>query len=159
MATISLELIRRHPMKFLEFLSTFLSQSLSFLSPTAIIDQLFERFQKIIKTLIILVVSTVMSCVTLAYLIDRFLNQLDAGEFVVTRSIILLVLLLIGFSLTLTLTLKSFTRKEAETRKRQELQRTESALEAALAALVMDYVKEREEKRQQGPVADPATPL
>ena len=146
-------------MKFLEFLSNFLSQSLSFLSPTAIIDQLFERFQKVLKTLIILAVCTVMSCVTLAYLIDRFLNQLDAGEFVVTRSIILLVLLLIGFSLTLTFTLKSLNRKEAEARKRQDLQRTESALEAALAALVMDYVKEREEKRQQGPVADPATPL
>ena len=146
-------------MKFLEFLSNLLSQSLSFLSPTAIIDQLFERFQKVLKTLIILAVCTVMSCVTLAYLIDRFLNQLDAGEFVVTRSIILLVLLLIGFSLTLTFTLKSLNRKEAEARKRQDLQRTESALEAALAALVMDYVKEREEKRQQGPVADPATPL
>ncbi len=141
-------------MKFLEFLSTFLSQSLSFLSPTAIIDQLFERFQKFIKTLIILVICTAMSCVTLAYLIDRFLNQLDAGEFVITRSIILLVILLIGFSLTLTFTLKSFNRKEAETRKIQELQRTESALEAALAALVLDYVKEREEKRSTGTVQD-----
>ena len=138
-------------MKFLEFITTFLSQSLSFLGPNAIIDQIFERLHKILKTLIILVVCTAMSCVTLAYLIDRFLNQLDAGEFTVTRSIILLVLLLIGFSLTLALTFKSLTRKEAEARKRQEIQRTESALEAALAALVMDYVKEREEKRHQVP--------
>ncbi|MES2526704.1 MAG: hypothetical protein V4598_06435 [Bdellovibrionota bacterium] len=139
-------------MKFLEFLSTFLSQSLSFLSPNALIDQIFERFQKVLKTLIILFICTIMSCVTLAYLIDRFLNQLDAGEFVLSRSIILLVLLLIGFCVTLTLTLKSLNRKQAEARKSQELQRTESALEAALAALVLDFVKEREEKRATAPV-------
>ncbi len=139
-------------MKFLEFLSTFLSQSLSFLSPTAIIDQIFERFQKVLKTLIILIVCTAMSCVTLAYLIDRFLNQLDAGEFVITRSIILLVILLTGFTLTLVFAFKDLSRKEAEVRKLQQVQRTESALEAALAALVLDYVKEREEKRQQVPV-------
>ena len=138
-------------MKFLEFLSTFLSQSLSFLSPTAIIDQIFERFQKVLKTLIVLVICTIMSCVTLAYLIDRFLNQLDTGEFALTRSIILLVVLLMGLSLTIILTLKNLTQKEAEIRKRQVTQRTESALEAALAALVLDYVKEREEKRQQAP--------
>ena len=138
-------------MKFLEFLSTFLSQSLSFLSPTAIIDQIFERFQKVLKTLIVLVICTIMSCVTLAYLIDRFLNQLDTGEFALTRSIILLVVLLMGLSITIILTLKNLTQKEAEIRKRQVTQRTESALEAALAALVLDYVKEREEKRQQAP--------
>ena len=75
-------------MKLFDFLSSLFSQSFSFLSPNLIIDQLFQRFQSALKALILLTVCTAMSCVTLAYLIARFLDQLDAGEFVITRSII-----------------------------------------------------------------------
>ena len=81
--------------------------------------------------------------------VARFLSQLDSGEFVLSRSIVLLVVLLLIFAGTLVFTLTRLTRREAQTRKQHELQRTESALEAALAALVMSYVAEREEKRKQ----------
>jgi putative copper export protein len=137
--------------KFLEFISTFLSQSLSFLSPTAIIDQLVERMQRILKALIILFICSIMSCVTTAYLIDRFLNQLDAGEFVLSKSIVLLFVLLFGLGITIFFTLKNITSKAEEAKKIQEMKSTESALEAALAALVMSYVSEREEKRKINP--------
>jgi putative copper export protein len=137
--------------KFLEFISTFLSQSLSFLSPTAIIDQLIERMQRILKALIILFICSIMSCVTTAYLIDRFLNQLDAGEFVLSKSIVLLFVLLFGLGITIFFTLKNITSKAEEAKKIQEMKSTESALEAALAALVMSYVSEREEKRKINP--------
>lgn len=134
-------------MKFLEFLSAFISKSLSFLGPNQIIDAIVERFQKALKTLIILVICTAMSCVTLAYLIDRFLNQLDMGELVFTRSIILLLFLQVGFGLALILTLKNLAASESKEKKRKEFQQTESALESAVAAWIMSYVNEREEKR------------
>lgn len=133
-------------MKFLEFLSTFLSQALPFLSPTAIIDQVMERFQRALKNLILIAISGAMGCVTMAYFIDRLLNQLDAGEFSLTRSMILLLFLLIVFTGVLVFNFRGLGRKEAETRRAHEIQRTESALETALAALIMSYVKEREEK-------------
>ncbi len=135
-------------MKFFEFISNFLSQCLSFLSPTTIIDQLMERLKKILKTLIVLFICTIMSCITLAYLIDRFLTQLDAGEFALTRSMVVLFIMFFGLIATLILTLKNLTSKDNEAKKIQEFKRTETALEAALAALVMSYVSEREEKRK-----------
>jgi uncharacterized membrane protein YidH (DUF202 family) len=138
-------------LKFLEFLSTFISKSLSFLGPNQIIDAIVERFQKALKTLIILVICTSMSCVTLAYLIDRFLTQLDSGEFVFTRSIILLLLLQFGFGLALVMTIKNLADSEKKTKRRNELQQTESALESAVAALIMSYVNEREEKKKSPP--------
>lgn len=92
-----------------------------------------------------------MSCVTLAYLIDRFLTQLDAGEFVFTRSIILLVVLQFGFGLALVMTIKNLAASENKAKKRNELQQTESALESAVAALIMSYVNEREEKKKSPP--------
>jgi uncharacterized membrane protein YidH (DUF202 family) len=109
---------------------------------------LVERFQRALKALIILVICTAMSCVTLAYLIDRFLTQLDAGEFVFSRSIILLLLLQLGFGLSLIMTLKNLAATEKKAKRRNELQQTESALESAVAALIMSYVNEREQKNK-----------
>ena len=146
-------------MKFLEFLSAFISKSLSFLGPNQIIDAIVERFQKALKALIILAVCTAMSCVTLAYLIDRFLNQLDAGELVFTRSITLLLVLLAGFVGALILTLKNLVNSEAKEKARKEMLRTESALESAVAALIMSYVNEREQKRKQQPEAETKQPV
>ena len=142
-------------MKFLEFFSAFISQSLSFLSPNQIIDKIVERFQRSLKAIIILTVCTAMSCVSLAYLIDRFLDQLDAGELSITRSMIFLLVLLVGFVGALVYTLMNLTRKEEQIRKANEIQKTESALEAALAALIMSYVQEREEKRKAKPETTP----
>ncbi|MCP5995725.1 hypothetical protein NL385_26670, partial [Klebsiella pneumoniae] len=90
--------------------------------------------------LIILVVCTAMTCVTLAYLIDRFLNQLDAGTFVLTPAITLLLVLFAGFVTALMFTLKSLSDREAKTKELKEMQRTETALEAALATLILSYV-------------------
>lgn len=121
---------------------------LSFLSPTELLDQMMERLRKSLKPLIILFLCSIMSCVTLAYLIDRFLDQLDASEFVFTRSIGLLLLLLAAFVFTLIRTLATLTRKDPALTKAQERQKIETALETALAALIMSYVNEREEKRK-----------
>ncbi len=120
----------------------------SFLSPSQLIDQMMERLQSALKTLIILFVCTLMSCVTLAYLIDRLLNQLDGGYFEITRSICLLVILFCGFVLTLMVTLNNLTKKNQEAKRAQDKVKMETALETALAALVMSYVEEREEKRK-----------
>ncbi len=133
-------------MKFIEFLSNFLSQALSFLAPNALIDQLMERFQNVLKSLIFIGISAAMSCVTLAYMIDRLLNQLDAGDFVFTRSLTLLLVLFCVFVGILIFHFQQLSKKEANIRKSKEQERTESALETALAALIMSYVKEREEK-------------
>ena len=92
-----------------------------------------------------------MSCVTLAYLIDRFLTQLDSGEFVFTRSIILLLLLQFGFGLALVMTIKNLADSEKKTKRRNEVQQTETALGSAVAALIMSYVNEREEKKKSPP--------
>lgn len=133
-------------MKFIELISTFLSQALSFLTPNSLIDQLMERFQSVLKSLIFIAISGAMGCVTLAYLIDRLLNQLDAGVFVLTKSMILLLVLLATFAGLLVYHFRRLSRENAEVRKKQERQQTETALEAAVAALIMSYVKEREEK-------------
>ncbi len=121
----------------------------SFLSPTQIIDQLMERLQSALKTLIILFICSLMSCVTLAYLIDRFLNQLDAGEIALTRSMGLLLILLSGFILTLIMNFRSLRKKDVQMKSLQVTEKTESALETALAALVMSYVEERSEKLKE----------
>jgi ABC-type transport system involved in cytochrome bd biosynthesis fused ATPase/permease subunit len=143
-------------MKLFDFLSSLITQSFSFLSPTLIIDQLFQRLQSALKAMILLAICTAMSCVTLAYLIARFLDQLDAGEFVITRSIIFLSLLLIAFGGGLLYVFRELTQKFEKTRKENEIQKTETALENALAALVLSYVNEREEKRKS---QSPATQL
>lgn len=118
------------------------------MSPTAMIDPLIERLQSALKPLIILSVCTAMSCVCLAYLIDRFLNQLDAGEFTFTKSIIFLLVILAGLVTAIILNLRSLTSKQKESRKKLEQERSANALETAFAALIMSYVDERNEKRK-----------
>lgn len=138
-------------MKFIEFISTFLSQALSFLTPNTLIDQLMERFQGILKSLILIAISGAMGCVTLAYFIDRLLNQLDAGVFVFTRSMTLLLVLLAVFSGILIYNFRRLSRQDVEAKKKQEVERAETALETAVAALIMSYAKEREEKLKPTP--------
>ncbi len=46
------------------------------------------------------------------------------------------------------MTIKNLADSEKKTKRRNEVQQTETALESAVAALIMSYVNEREEKKK-----------
>ncbi len=86
----------------------------------------------------------------MGYLIDRCLSLLDAQDFHLSNSIIfLLVLIVVDFGMIFW-SLRKVIDKPEELQKKEVSQASSTGhVEAALAALIFDFVKEREENRNQ----------
>lgn len=124
-------------------------------SPVEISKQILAQFKKALKSLIILFIGTVSFCILIGYLIDRALTQLDAGSFVITNSIIFLLSLLAINLLVIFWALNKASSKDDTSihEIKTEVRRTDSAMETAIAALILNFIKEREVKhgeRQTG---------
>lgn len=117
-------------------------------SPEAIVDQFFIGLKKILQSLIILLICSVLLCILLGYLIDRTLNLLDNQNLHLSNSIILLIVLIVVDLALIFWSLQKINEKPQTQVKEETRPKTSgSPIESAVAALIFDYVKERESKR------------
>lgn len=139
------------------FMKLFLGQgqASTMINPAEIGNQILGQLKKILKSLMILTICVVIFCLLMGYLIDRVLTQMDLGAFQFTNSIIFL-LVLIGINLVVMAASlkKAEAKEEVEKERLPAPTRMESPLETAIAALIFDYVKERETKRSTPPTTE-----
>lgn len=117
-------------------------------SPEALVDQFFNSLKKILQSLIILIICSILLCVLMGYLIDRCLSLLDAQNFHFSNSIIfLLILIVIDFGMIFWSLRKVIDKPEEPQKKESNTASSTGHVEAAIAALIFDFVKEREANR------------
>ena len=136
------------------FIKMFLGQgqASTMINPAEVGNQILGQLKKILKSLMILTICVVIFCLLMGYLIDRVLTQMDSGAFQFTNSIIFLLILILINVIVMAASLKKAEAKEEVEKERLPVAaRTESPLETAIAALIFDYVKERETKRSTPP--------
>jgi|GEM_PF-2786978 len=115
--------------------------------PKEIGHQILSVLRKILKSLIILLIGSVIFCLLMGYLIDRLLGQLDQGSFALTPSISLLIVLIVMDAFILRSALRKVV-EDKESEVETQTSSTTSPVEMALAALILDFVKERENNRE-----------
>lgn len=124
--------------------------------------EILNQLRKVITLVAMLLGSLVLFCLGMSYFIDRTLDQLDNGAFTLTPSLIfLIVFMLICLVIVLYATNKNVwtnifkkdrDEEEAERLENQRSQREVSnPIETAISLLILDIVKEREEKRKTPP--------
>lgn len=121
--------------------------------------EILNQLRKVITLVAMLLGSLVLFCLGMSYFIDRTLDQLDNGAFSFTPSLIFLVVFMfICLVVVLYATNKNVwtnifkkdrDEEEAERFENQRTQReTSNPIETAISLLILDIVKEREEKRK-----------
>lgn len=124
--------------------------------------EILNQLRKVITLVAMLLGSLVLFCLGMSYFIDRTLDQLDNGAFSLTPSLIFLIIfMLICLAVVLYATNKNVwtnifkkdrDEEEAERLENQRSQREASnPIETAISLLILDIVKEREEKRKTPP--------
>lgn len=111
--------------------------------------QILSQVKTILKSLIILMIGSILFCLIMGYLIDRVLTQMDLGLFTLSSSIIFLLILLVIDIIIIVWSLKQISASEVSKKEPATTNKDDSPLEMALAALILSYVKEREEKMSQ----------
>lgn len=122
-------------------------------SAAEISNHIFDQLKKVLKSLIVLFICSVIFCLLMGYLIDRVLTQIDSDVFVFTNSIIFLLVLIIVNLIAMAWALKKASRKDEPVLKEVEkkLSSEVSPLETAVAALILSFIKDRESKKTEGP--------
>ena len=141
------------------FLSASSGNSGGMVSPVEISKQILAQLKSVLKSLIVVMICSVVFCLLMGYLIDRTLTQLDAGAFEITNSIVFL-LVLIGIDLIVMIVSlkKAAAKDEAPVKEVQPAPRSsESPIETAVAALILNFIKEREQARERDPFKNPPT--
>lgn len=129
-------------------LSFFMGRKDSSFSPEAIIDQVFNSFKKILQSLIILIICSILFCILAGNLINRSLDLMDNQNLHFSNSIILLLVLLVVDTLVIVWSLRKVVDKpQSQQAQKQSTSASSSPIESAVAALIFDFVKERESKR------------
>lgn len=139
-------------MNFLDiFLKIFMNQNQSRMNPSEIGHQILFQITKILKSLIILFIGSVLFCLLMSYLIERILLLMDEGNLHFSNSIIFLIVLIFLNLLTIAWALKIATAKESmNNRDNSQVQQppSTSPIETAVAALIFDFIKDQEKKRE-----------
>lgn len=121
-------------------------------SPEVMVEQLIMGLKKILRSLIILLICSVFFCILLGYLVDRTLSLLDSGNLHFSNSIIFLMMLLFIDLAVIIWSLQKINERPTTLVKEERSRSTPSSpLESAVAALIFDFVREREEKRTTPP--------
>lgn len=134
------------------FFSSFLKQTQKNFDPVEIGRQILTQVKKMLQSLIILMVGSIIFCMLIGHLITRTLDLLDQGGFYFSNSIILLlVLMVIDLAIIIYVLNKTIKEDENETAKNQQDQIPQGAspIESAIAALIIDFVKQRQETREK----------
>jgi F0F1-type ATP synthase assembly protein I len=120
-------------------------------NPVEISKQILSQVKKILKSLIILFICSVIFCLLMGYLVDRILNQMDLGSFVFTNSIVFLLVLIAINLVIIAWSLKKASAKEESAPRPEynDMRSSDSPIETAIAALILDFIKERESARSK----------
>ena len=105
-----------------------------------------------LQSLIILMVGSIIFCMLIGHLITRTLDLLDQGGFYFSNSIIfLLVLMVIDLGIIIFVLNKTVKEDENEMAKQQQESAPKGAspIESAIAALIIDFVRQRQENREK----------
>lgn len=128
-----------------------MNQNQSRMNPSEIGHQILFQITKILKSLIILFIGSVLFCLLMSYLIERILLLMDEGNLHFSNSIIFLIVLIFLNLLTIAWALKIATAKESmNNRDNSQVQQppSTSPIETAVAALIFDFIKDQEKKRE-----------
>lgn len=140
-------------MIFFEMLfNLFLRQTQKSFDPAEISRQILTQVKKMLQSLIILLVGSVIFCMLIGHLITRTLDLLDQGGFHFSNSIILLLVLVI-IDLAIIVYVLNKTIKEDQAEAAREIPQASSSasspIESAIAALIIDFVRQREVSREE----------
>lgn len=141
-------------MSILDFIfKLFMGQAPKAFDPAEIGQQILAEIKKMLQSLIVLTVLSVVFCILTAHFITRTLDLLDKGNFYFSHSILLLLALMVIDLFAIAYVLKKATQEENQqtSRNNQRISSNESTtspLEGAIAALIIDFVKQREVARE-----------
>lgn len=139
-------------MAFIDLLiKIFMGQTQKNFDPAEIGQQILKQIKKMLQSLIILAVASVIFCMLVGHLISRSLDLLDSGGFIFSNSIILLLVLSVVDLIVIAYVLKkTIEEDEKENSKANQTPQASgpSPLEGAIAALIIDFVKQREHSRE-----------
>ena len=115
--------------------------------------EILNQLRKILILVVLTIGSLALFCMGMSYLIERFLNNLDNGQALFTPSI----WFILGFLVICVGVMVYATRKQSWLdifkleRKKEVVTKIPSgasAIESVLSLLIMDFIKEREQKRE-----------
>ena len=115
--------------------------------------EILNQLRKILILVVLTVGSLALFCLGMSYLIERFLNNLDNGQALFTPSI----WFILGFLFICIGVMVYATRKQnwlnifKSERKEEVTSQAPSginAIESVLSLLILDFIKEREQKRE-----------
>lgn len=122
-------------------------------------QELIQQIRRILILFAVTFAALLLFLLGMHFFIIRLLDQLDKGEFALTNSIIFLLLfnaaciLTIVYSTTRKTWSKAFAEKEEMTSKPasqpSQAKMDSAPIESAISLLILDFIKEREWKRQQ----------
>lgn len=132
------------------FMNFFLKQTQKNFDPVEIGKQILIQVKKLLQSLIILLVASVIFCMLVGHLITRTLDLLDNGGFYFSNSVILLLILTVIDLIVIVYVLKKTTKEDQDQEKEtpQPPRSSFSPIEGAIAALIIDFVKQREVNRK-----------
>jgi high-affinity Fe2+/Pb2+ permease len=129
-------------------------------NPAEFANQILGQIKKILRSLIILLIGSVLFCLIMGYLIDRVLTQMDLGAFSLTSSIVFLIVILCLDLAVILWSLKKISDSDEPKKEITFQPPQDSVLETAIAALILSFVNDRqappnapaEEKGPLGPL-------
>lgn len=116
--------------------------------------EILNQLRRILILVVLTIGSLALFCMGMSYLIERFLNNLDNGQFLFTPS----VWFILGFQLICIGVMVYATRKQnwldifkAEKKETPLAQMPSSGhpIESVVSLLILDFIKERELKREK----------
>jgi len=130
-------------------------------SPVEISKQILAQLKSVLKSLIVVLICSVVFCLLMGYLIDRTLTQLDAGAFEITNSIVFLLVLIAIDLVVMIMSLKKAAAKDETSVKEVQpvVRNSDSPIETAIAALILNFIKEREVAKENSMIkSSPVSP-
>ena len=113
-------------------------------NPAEFANQILSQVKKILRSLIILLIGSVLFCLIMGYLIDRVLTQMDLGAFSLTSSIIFLIMILCLDLVVILWSLKKISDSDEPKKEIAVQPPQDSVLETAIAALILSFVNDRQ---------------
>ncbi len=129
----------------------FLKQTQKAFDPAEFGKQILVQVKKMLQSIIILLVASVIFCMLVGHLITRTLDLLDNGGFIFSNSVILLLILTFIDLAIIIFVLKKTTQDDPEDIPKEAPPQSGykiSPIEGAIAALIIDFVKQREVNRK-----------
>lgn len=115
--------------------------------------EILNQLRRILILVVLTVGSLALFCMGMSYLIERFLNNLDNGQSLFTPSVwFILGFLIICIGVMLYATRKQIWLDIFKSEKKEETTPSASAggnaIESVVSLLILDFIKERELKRE-----------